>query len=263
MKIRLISDIHLEFGSFDLPVMENEIEQVLCICGDLNPSNKLYEDQAGVNSTEYFFKSLEGRFKDVIYITGNHEYYYGDVNTDDIKFEELCSKFNYTFLQGGMHKDIEDTRFIGATLWTDFENGDPLCMYTCGSGMNDFRAIKDSSYRFTKTFTPEQALERHYNHRNSIFDKVSLTKNLKIVIMTHHAPSYQSISRKYRINNMNGAYYSDLESEILETSPNLYLHGHMHQPFNYLIGETRVVCNPRGYNGYEETNYNSRLIIEV
>lgn len=233
MKIRPISDIHLEFGKFALPVIEGEEKQVLCILGDLNPSSCLWEKEKGNKSTETFFKSISGRFRDVLYITGNHEYYHGDVNIDDDFFEDICDDFGFTFLQGGMHKDIKNTRFIGATLWTDFENGDPVCMYTCGTGMNDFRLIEDSSNNFRETiygkqklFTPEQALEKHYEHREAIFNKLSLTKKKKTVVMSHHAPSYESISENYRNSNMNGAYYSNLESEILETSPNLWLHGH-------------------------------------
>ena len=232
MIIRPISDIHLEFGAFELPVMENEANQVLCILGDLNPSKCLWELNKGKKSTEYFFKSLQGRFKDVLYITGNHEYYDGDVNTDDELFEEICDQFGYTFLQNGVHKDIEDTRFIGATLWADFEKEDPNSMFRCRNIMSDFTYISDSAYTpdmdmfyypgVKARFTPDRALSRHYMHKYSIFKKLSETvEGMKTVIMTHHAPSYQSVAEKYKFVDSNGAYYSDLEKEIIETFPNL------------------------------------------
>ena len=232
MIIRPISDIHLEFGSFDLPVIEGESEQILCINGDLNPARCLYEVNLGTGrSTEAFFENIQDRFKDVLYISGNHEYYHGDVNTDDQLFKDICDIFGYTFLQNGEHKDIDDTRFIGATLWSDFENQDPHSMMCCGDAMNDFKIISDSAHepnlnRFyypgmKAPFVPSHALSRHYQHRTSIFNKLAETKGKKTVVMSHHAPSYQSISPSYRNSHVNGAYYSNLEPEILKHSPNL------------------------------------------
>jgi hypothetical protein len=53
-------------------------------------------------------------------------------------------------------------------------------------------------------------------------------------------------------HHMNGAYYSDL-SELILDNPQIktWVHGHMHNQSDYMIGDTRVVTNPRGYMGYE------------
>ena len=82
------------------------------------------------------------------------------------------------------------------------------------------------------------------------------------VVITHHAPSSKSIHPKYW-NNDNYAYFSDLEEFILRRKPALWVHGHTHHTFDYMIGGTRVVCNPVGYRGHEVTGYRKNLVIEI
>lgn len=276
MKVRPISDIHLEFGEFNLPIMEDESEQVLCINGDLNPARCLWEVEKASKSTEYFFSSLQDRFKDVLYISGNHEYYHGDISKDDEEFKRICDVFGYTFLQNGESKEIDDTTFIGATLWTDFDQQDPDVMFLSKRSMNDYRCISDSSrepnpsealWHSSTPFTPRGALELHYKHKKKIFEEIFIAKinnpDKKVVVMTHHAPHAKSIHPQYQNDMLNGAYYSDLEYEILKYNPNLWMHGHVHNKFDYMVGNTRVVCNPRGYLGYEKSEYNNEWVIEI
>lgn len=274
MKIRPISDIHLEFGTFELPKMEGEKDQVLCILGDLNPVKCFHKALNGEKSTETFFDSLDSRFKDILYIAGNHEYYHGDVAKDDDKFKYYCDYFNVKFLQGDSIK-IDDTTFIGATLWTDFDNQNPLVMNDVQRGMNDYNCIKDSAVEDPEAltwdgpkFTTQRALIKHYEHRKAIFEGIQIAKlndpETKVVVMSHHAPHKNSIHEHYRSSGLNGAYYTNLEYEIQLNRPNLWLHGHVHNNFDYNIAETRVVCNPRGYHRYEENrDFDPKLVIEV
>jgi Icc-related predicted phosphoesterase len=84
---------------------------------------------------------------------------------------------------------------------------------------------------------------------------------LKVVVVGHHAPSNQSIKPKYRDDAiMNGAYSSDLSEFILDHPKiKFWIHGHTHDVFDYMIGPTRVLCNPRGYFGYEQRAYEFKL----
>jgi len=87
-------------------------------------------------------------------------------------------------------------------------------------------------------------------------------------VVGHHSPSFQSVHDMYKHETlMNGGYHSDL-SEFIMDHPQikLWTHGHTHHPFDYTIGETRVVCNPRGYenDGYSENSgWNPNILLEV
>jgi Icc-related predicted phosphoesterase len=78
-------------------------------------------------------------------------------------------------------------------------------------------------------------------------------KDKKIVVVGHHTPSYLSIHDNYKHDRlMNGGYHSDLSEFIMDRPQiKLWTHGHTHEPFDYVLGETRIVCNPRGYGGHD------------
>jgi hypothetical protein len=88
-------------------------------------------------------------------------------------------------------------------------------------------------------------------------------------VLTHHAPSYQSVHPKYRNSGIaNGAYVSDLDDLILDhTSIKYWSHGHTHSSFRYKINECEVICNPRGYFGHNTSDLNldfdPNLTIEI
>ena len=130
--------------------------------------------------------------------------------------------------------------------WSDFLNGNPMSYLQCDQAINDYRLIRagDGKHRFK----PQIA---HSLHNIS---KVFLQENVKEgdVVVTHMAPSLLSIHEKYKNDmNINGSYASDLSELILDTKPELWFHGHMHTSFDYTIGNTRILCNPRGYVGEE------------
>ena len=90
------------------------------------------------------------------------------------------------------------------------------------------------------------------------------TGDAATVVISHHAPSPRSIADKYRGNALNPAFVSDLEALILEYDIALWIHGHTHTAFDYSIGETRVICNPRGYLPYEtDTGYKPDMVLEI
>jgi hypothetical protein len=93
-------------------------------------------------------------------------------------------------------------------------------------------------------------------------------KDKKCVVVGHHTPSFHSMHPMYANDQlMNGGYHSDLSEFILDHPQiRLWTHGHTHHPFDYMIGSTRIVCNPRGYqnDGYdEETGWNPNILLEI
>jgi hypothetical protein len=203
-----------------------------------------------------FFKSCSEKFKHVIYIMGNHEHYHGVYFETYSTLKSILSKFDNLKL---IEQDIfcvEDVMFICQTLWTDFNKENPVSIANCHNCMNDYQVIKMSKESF-KSISPYITLN---THKESVeFIKTSLTKvaNNRVVVVSHHAPSQKSVKPRYEHDyHVNGAYRSDLEY-IMNDNPSikLWVHGHTHERFDYMINETRVVCNPRGYIGYERGSH--------
>lgn len=263
MKIYLASDIHTEFGQLD--VHNRDQADVLVLAGDIGVANNINSDKTFYS----FLKDCSDKFKDVIYILGNHEHYNGNFTTTADIMKEVCNNFNNVHFLDNNSKIIEDVVFIGGTLWTDMNNSDIVTILRIGNMLNDFRVIKNSNRThqgFISKFIPEDTIEEH-KKTLKYFDK-SIAENLdkKVVIVSHHTPSHQSIMSEYKHDKvLNGAFASDLTEFILEHPQiKLWCCGHTHHKHSYNIGNTLVACNPRGYIGYEkQANNFDFLLLEV
>lgn len=273
MKIAIASDLHLEFG--DLHFENDQDADVLILSGDICVAADL--DMRDSRQTEMgfararserfheFFERCAARFPHVIYIMGNHEYYHSDLATElnEVR-RKLAHLSNLSVLEREV-KVINDVTFIGGTLWTDMNNLDALTLYHMRTMMNDFRVITNSATpvhfrtqqgefktRVAK-FSPEDAVSEHVQMKQYIQSVVQGNHDTKYVVVGHHAPSTRSIHEMYAHDSiMNGGYSSNLDEFILDHPQiRLWTHGHTHHPFDYQIGDTRVVCNPRGYIGHE------------
>ena len=271
MKIAICSDLHLEFGTISLENTENADVLILsgdiCVVKDLmNKDNNDILDRFGRSEAWHtFFQECSDRFPHVLYVMGNHEHYHGDfLNT----IGDLRSRLNYLRNLHILDKEqiaIRDTIFIGGTLWTDMNNQDPITLLHMKGMMNDFRCVKngnrvtifkDEDGKFHKResrFTPEDAVEDHKEMLSYIRMMVEGKWDQKFVVVGHHAPSKMSTHPRYQKEEiMNGGYSTEL-SEFIMDHPQikLWTHGHTHEDFDYMIGSTRIVCNPRGYDGHE------------
>jgi predicted phosphodiesterase len=271
MKIALASDLHLEFATISLENTENA--DVLILSGDICVEKDLlerdvYEIRFDDKSSKIhkFFEECCARFPAVIYIAGNHEHYHGDFA---VTIGNLRSRLGYLpnlhILEKQVVK-IGDVTFIGGTLWTDMNKEDPNTLYRIRSYMNDYRIISNSntpvSFKDTEgkfhtragAFSPEDSVVEHKAMLKCIAEVVDGNTDDKFVVVGHHAPSKVSTKPKYQKDVLvNGAYSSDLSEFILDRPQiKLWTHGHTHDDFDYMIGSTRIVCNPRGYEGYEK-----------
>jgi DNA repair exonuclease SbcCD nuclease subunit len=199
-----------------------------------------------------FLDRVSQRFPHVVYISGNHEFYNGKWvgSLGDLRKE--CSYYpNIHFLEcdAWTHNDIT---FVGGTLWTDMNKGDPMTLHAIQDMMNDFHIIRNDDRGYTK-LRPMHTVERHLKTVAYIRSVIENNPTSRYVVVGHHAPSNLSIHPRYASATlMNGGYVSDLSNFILDHPQiKLWTHGHVHSPFDYMIGSTRIVCNPRGYIGYE------------
>lgn len=268
MKIALASDLHLEFSDINLKNTENA--DVLILGGDIlvaedlhnnpevhpmDPSNipNLGRRQSIALRFRDFIKRCSTEFPHIVVIAGNHEFYHGSWKASIQYLRDEYSKFpNVYFLEQEL-KVIDDVTFIGATLWTDCNKGDSLTLHALGDMMNDYRIIRNDENGNNK-LRPADTADRHRQTLQYIKVMLPVLQNSKVVVVGHHAPTFNSVHEKYRNDQlMNGGFASDLSEFILD-HPQIVLwtHGHMHDPCDYMVGDTRVVCNPRGYGGHDE-----------
>jgi hypothetical protein len=208
---------------------------------------------------------------------GNHEFYNGKFYAGIDYMREECAKYpNVHMLEQDTvtiqdrNKDtgeVSDVVFVGGTLWTNMNKRDPLTMHAIEGMMNDFRIIRND-FRSYATMSALDVAVRHDKTLAYIKIVLEQNKDKKCVVVGHHTPSFQSMHPMYANDRlMNGGYHTELSEFILDHPQiALWTHGHTHHPFDYKIGETRVVCNPRGYinDGYaEETGWNPDLIVEI
>lgn len=270
MRVAVCSDLHLEFE--DINLKNTEDAEVLILSGDIMIAEDLhdhpetsYSMYSNVNLADLgrrqrvalrfrdFLKRCSFQFPHVVYVAGNHEFYHGRWKASLDHLREECAKFpNVYFLERDV-KVINEVSFIGATLWTDCNKGDPLTLHSLADMMNDYRIIRNDEHGYAK-LRPSHSMHRHQQTLSYLKAVLPDMKDNKVVFVGHHSPSFQSSHEMYKNDYlMNGGYHSELSEFILDHPQiKLWTHGHTHFPFDYMIGETRVVCNPRGYSGHDE-----------
>jgi Icc-related predicted phosphoesterase len=235
-----------------------------------------------------FMQRCAAQFGHVIYVMGNHEHYNGDFAHTHQHLKSVLSYLDNVSILERECRVLDDVTFIGGTLWTDMNGGDALTLQHMSKMMNDFVCVKNSnrmvSYRTYDNidkpvgmtdsewlerpetdryrtvfrtrpakFTPDDAMLEHQHMLEYIRLMTEGHWDRKFVVVGHHAPSRQSTHPRYAHDTiMNGGYSSNLD-QFIEDHPQirLWTHGHTHEDFDYMIGQTRVVCNPRGYAGHE------------
>lgn len=244
MKIQLCSDLHTEMlrpstSSLILEELSQTNADVLIAAGDIcNERNMMA-----------ILGNMCAKYKDVIYVTGNHEYY-GSTFDDVYTCVEQCTDFlpNLHWLTPTRPVvTIEGQRFIGGCLWYQ-KNPTSLALI---KGWSDYHCIKD--------LIPEVWTLNHLtiNH---------LTNNIEEgdIVVTHMAPSYRSVGKRFIDSNTNCFFANELDAVVRTKKPAYWFHGHMHDPVDYVIGETRIISNPRGYTHlHEGKEFDPTLTITV
>jgi Icc-related predicted phosphoesterase len=258
MKINLVSDLHINVRDIELPGGD-----VLIIAGDCMEAGHLrLAENAGKNvfmADRYrrFASEEMTKYRKVVYIMGNHEHYHNTFETT-YKWISKILPDNVHFLDND-NVQIDDVYFWGGTMWTDMHRRCPITTTQVGMMMNDFHLIRyEDSKRvnnyWTNKFTPHCAIQENTFAVQQLSNFLADHRDDKVVVVSHHAPTPQSVNEKYRSEYyLNGGYHNHLQDLIMD-NPQIkaWVHGHMHDPVDYMVGETRVLCNPRGYAGHEQ-----------
>jgi hypothetical protein len=277
MKIALASDVHLEFGDLDFDNTDSADVLILggdiCVAADLaqrDPYNTMGEEYRS-NRFHAFFQRCCDRFPHVIFVVGNHEHYNGDFQKTIPHFRDVLGYLKNLHILEKETFVLDDVTFIGGTLWTDMNRRDIRTLHEISRMMNDFRCV-DNSARLTdgrgwnERFTTTDAADDHDAMLEYIRLMIEGKFDQKFVVVGHHAPSRLSTHPRYASEAiMNGGYSSELDNFILDHPQiKLWTHGHTHEDFDYCIGSTRILCNPRGYVNYEERADTWKLVtVEV
>jgi len=252
MLIRYMSDIHLEFGWMHILGLEEDKDTVLVLAGDIG----LVYNPAQLEMLGRFLVDASVRFRSVIYILGNHEHYnYSITKTYDTVCQLVANRgLENVFVRENETKVIDDVAFICATLWTNY-NHNPVTATICEQHLNDHRIIRIGPVLdpYERRFKATDA-RRFFDHsKQFVFDQIKEHKAAgnKTVVVVHHGVSGQSTHPRFKGDLVNAAFISELTEDILEAQPNIIIHGHVHDAFDYMIGDTHVLVNPRGYVGSE------------
>lgn len=273
-KIAVGSDIHLEFGEFKPQNIQDN--KLLILAGDIILAKNLTKTLGTRQNKIYhqFFQYVSDCFDDVVYVMGNHESYHFDIAKVVGHVRDGLSNYKNIHILDNEVWDWGEYQIFGGTLWTDMNKRDPVSMYEIQFMMNDFTLIQDTrkpeaawfdmngrkmrgNDQLAK-FLPEDAANEFDVSMSKLTE--ALKNDKPTIVVTHHLPSYQSIHEKWKGSKMNPGYASEL-SEFIEQNPNIktWIHGHTHESCSYSIGNTQVVCHPRGYQGHEASAFNYDL----
>ncbi|SFQ67482.1 Predicted phosphoesterase [Variovorax sp. OK605] len=278
MKLLILSDLHLEFGTFLVPKADYN---VVILAGDISvPGSKAMR---WARRAENFGESVP-----ILFVPGNHEFYSGVVQ-NSLKEMALTAKACNVHLLVPSEAVIGGVRFLGCTLWTDFEL--PIQTKT-GSLVFTERATKATKVRLNdyssirwaeeaqessdapvvaakskkRRLVPEDTRALHQRDRAWLAQKLAEPFDGPTVVVTHHAPHRNSLARHYQSDWLSASFVSELPRSFFEV-PSLWVHGHLHESFNDQTGNCRVVCNPRGYvrhgRDHENKQFNPALVVEL
>lgn len=235
MKIITYSDLHLEFGTDFKPPADTDADLMILAgdiitCKDYSPLSRFLNDWE----------------KPVLYVMGNHEYYTRrPMAEEDTGFRHWLEKYhpNVTLLLDES-VTIEGMHFFGGTMWTDFDNENPLAMLSARQQMNDYRMIYAAE---NESLTPAQTVNLHQKYKERLITWLENGHEGQRVVISHHAP-VRNPNTEYGDSPLQPAFNSlDMLPLIEKYQPALWVYGHTHECDDQRVGATRIISNQSGY----------------
>ena len=254
MKIQYASDLHLEFGANSVILRENPIlpvTDILVLAGDIG---YLGEDAL---TKHPFWDWASDNFHDVIVIPENHELYRNfDIN-EHTNGWEMYIRDNIRYVYNKVIHLDDATDLIASTLWAQIspENG-----YITQRRVSDFHYIRNGKNALTWV----RFNEEHKMCRDFIENAVRESRADRIIVASHHVPSFALMDKEFEGSPINGAFTSELGDFIAGSRINYWIYGHSHRNISKLIGNTRCVCNQLGYvRAMEHLSFKRDAYIEL
>ncbi len=250
MKIHVLSDLHLEFSDFHPCVVEAD---VVVLAGDIHKGAR------GIAWARATFPEQE-----IVYVAGNHELY-GTNRLDTMAKLRVSSEECDVHFLDDEEIVIRGVRFLGATLWTDFElfgvEKRLDCVHKAVRCMNDFRFIREGG----RVFSPADSVRLHQKSVSWLQGALNRPFHGNTVVVTHHLPSSGSVADRFQSDLLSAAFASNLDH--LMGKAVCWVHGHTHDSMDHEVYGTRIICNPRGYAHYEDNpenlDFDAGLVVEI
>lgn len=250
MRVQVLSDLHLNFGHKKLPAISKDAE-VLVYAGDTTPRIP--------DAVKYFQHIRQSVSVPIIFVMGNHDYWYKLIGNAVSEYRNALSVIpDLNFLEQDI-VEIDGYRFVGTTMWTDFDNG--RCSHAARRGMLDCPSIYKRTSEGKTNINNKDIVIEHVRAKTFLQNALAL-EIPKTIVVTHHGPSLSLIDESYAKSAMNGAFYADMADLILKHKPLAWLYGHTHVGRIDQIGDTKTVCNPFGYTHEKYLGYTEQLVID-
>lgn len=253
MLLQVFSDLHADVAPVRPIVIAPRLDAVV-IAGDVCE---------GLAEALRHARALVPAAIPIVFVAGNHEHYGRNLDNELAAGRRIAPELGIHFLEDDSAM-VGSVRFLGATLWTDFEfwgaDKREVAMAVAGASMNDHQRITHTPGGIR--FMPADARARHLASRAFLEARLARRHRGRTVVVTHHLPHEASIHMRFRASPLNVAFASDLAEMILRHRPALWVHGHTHGSVDARIGSTRIVCNPHGY-GAENPAFDPCLVVEV
>lgn len=275
LKLLVLSDLHLEGGvRYDIP--PGVQFDVAILAGDIHTP--------GTEAVHWARTSPVVKDRPVLLVAGNHELY-GAPDAEGEMGKMIQAAVNSrVHVLNRMSVILQGVRFIGCTLWTDFQlpvdidgrrqTNIERALHTANALMADYQVIRvrspaDAQTRtrqVSRLFRAEDALALHWVDRDWLLREMRTPFDGPTVVITHHAPAAGSLAAQYAGDRLSPAFVSDLPQEFFDV-PSLWIHGHTHRSADYLARGCRIVSNPRGYRirgvGFENASFDPGFVLEV
>ena len=247
MRLRILSDLHHETFGGERPVPSADAD-VVVLAGDIHTQRN------GLTWAARRFPNTP-----IIYVAGNHEYYHAHLQKLQAQLRTDAQRLGIHFLE----KDaviIDGVRFLGTTLWTDFDLYGPqaavAAMQMASQVMPDFRIIDSND----GDYTPMMSITRHKESLDWLRTQLQTPFDGKTVVVTHHAPSALSVPEQFKGDTLSPAFSSNLDALVAQAD--LWIHGHTHTCFDYPVERARVIANPGGYPN-ENAAFDAALVVDI
>lgn len=259
MRILPLSDLHLELWKEFAPKINVALSRpdVVILAGDIH---------TGAKAVEWAAQTFAGI--PVLYVHGNHEAYGKHLDSVQAEIAEACKATSYVHFFNEDELIVDGVRFLGATMWTDFclfgDDARQAAMREAEQVIMDYKRIRlanagDRQLRASDT-AKMHAMQTHW-----LKTKLAEKFSGKTVVVTHMAPSMRSVAERYADDIVSAAFASNLDDLVKQAD--LWVHGHMHDSFDYQLGKCRVVCNPCGYmtrgGGMENGGFDPNLVVNI
>ncbi len=266
-KFILASDLHLDLPtSGDFFINNDTNADVLILAGDVVEFGSIHLDKYHLippSTTEQrvinFFQHVSKQFPTILWVMGNHEHYGSSLEKCSSEFSTWLqyNGFSNVYILHNSTHVVNDVTFVGTTLWTNLNKDNPIVKNTVYRAMKDYTCISTND----QSIVPDDVVSQHISAVQFLENTLE-TVTGKVVVITHHHPSLESIPPQYqrrpaREYDVNYAYASDL-IDLVERFTNkvkFWCCGHIHTRLQYEIQDTTILCNPRGYYSFEPIAY--------